>query len=83
MAAPENFDDTIELLEMLLSAEEACVIDVRKGETEIFNFLEGRTSEFSNPDLIISPYDSIRNEKAKSELLAQVTFSSLIVYSFD
>ncbi|XP_011504670.1 PREDICTED: coiled-coil domain-containing protein lobo homolog [Ceratosolen solmsi marchali] len=69
MAEPENFDDLIELLETLLSEEETCIVEIRKGETAIFKFLEDRANEFKNPKLKISPYNPIRNEDAKTTLL--------------
>ncbi|XP_023319201.1 dynein regulatory complex subunit 7 [Trichogramma pretiosum] len=71
MAPTLNFDDLIIELEKQLHEEEVSTIEVRGCESEIHQFLQVRSKEYSKPKLKISKFDPIRNQKAKHGLAAK------------
>lgn len=82
MASPadENLDDLIDELEKQLIEEDASVVQVRKAESELSNFLQIRAIEYSEPKLKVSIFDPIRNHQARAGLLAMVCEPTIQFY---
>ncbi|XP_032455777.1 dynein regulatory complex subunit 7 [Nasonia vitripennis] len=69
MASPEDFDDLIDELEKQLIKEDASIVEVRNAESELFDFLQIRATEYSEPKLKVSIFDPIRNQEARAGLI--------------